>query len=158
MNLDDFEYECRMLQRESEEVLQDKRQDYSPQEDVLENFKGDGEFLGLDPKLICLVHITKQLRAIRNYAQGHKLVAEQALPRIRDAYNYLKLLNALIVEEEENESSSHRASETPKGGEGTRVPPSASAVAEPEQGVPSLLSKPSRAKTHLGVGQRSFRG
>ena len=98
MNQARFEELCKELERDSESLLEGKRQDYSPQEDVLQNFKLNGQFLGLTPEQICIVYISKHLQALVNSSQGHTLVVEGARSRILDIYNYLKLLNALVTE------------------------------------------------------------
>ena len=114
MQKDQFEFLVRELRREADELLLEKGQDYAPQEDVLQNFKVDAAFLGLDPKLLCMVYMTKHLRAVSNSLQGHSLKVESVQERLRDVYNYIQFLYAMV---EAEDASRRDSTDTPiKGG------------------------------------------
>jgi len=88
-------------------LLRWKREDYSPREDVLENFRQAGSILGVPPSVVASAYLLKHVLAVLNAVRGGKYVWDWQSPdsreglkqRIVDARNYLLLLAACLEEE-----------------------------------------------------------
>jgi hypothetical protein len=84
-----------------------KREDYSPREDVLENFRQVGDVLGIRASVVACTYLLKHVLAVLNAVRGGKYVWDWQTPdgreglkqRIVDARNYLLLLAACVEEE-----------------------------------------------------------
>lgn len=86
-----------------------KREDYSPREDVLENFGQVGAMLGARPSMIAATYLLKHVLAILNAVRSGRYVWDWQSPdgreglkqRIADARNYLLLLAACLDDEQQ---------------------------------------------------------
>ena len=89
------------LQKQEAAILENKGKDYTiGSEDRLDNFKRNAEHMGLKPKQVCYVYLSKHLDAIASYIKFGKVESEPIEERIADARNYLFLLFALIKDEQ----------------------------------------------------------
>lgn len=85
-----------------------KRTEYTSTDDVLQNFKQNAKFLGMTPKQIAIVYLTKHYQSIVIAVQTGKLSwtwvtengSEGLKQRFADMVNYAHLLAAIIDEEE----------------------------------------------------------
>lgn len=111
MNQNHFD-ECTLaLLDECKELLITKGKDYSSETDKLANFKEAELFTSCDRWEAWEIYFFKHIQAIQNYFRsGRKPLSESIHHRIRDAINYLVLLEALLVEEEKDAKN-----EKPKG-------------------------------------------
>lgn len=84
-------------------IAKSKGFDYTKgSEDALANFKEGGQALGIDSKIVCWVFMNKHYQAITNYIRTRgKSESEPIEERVKDMINYLVLMLALIVEENE---------------------------------------------------------
>lgn len=74
--------------------------------DALANFKEAGKDVNVDALKICWIFMNKHYTAITNYVKtGGQSESEPIAERIKDMINYLVLLQGLIVEIEEQKSS-----------------------------------------------------
>ena len=90
-------------------IMDWKRDEYSPQEDRLQNFREVAEFLGRTPAEVALAYLMKHVQSIAlavktgKYAWAWETEGGEGLKqRIADARNYLLLLAACL--EEANDS------------------------------------------------------
>jgi hypothetical protein len=67
--------------------------------DPLENFKVLGRMLGLDPKVVACVYLTKHIFSICTQSRGGEDGGEDYGARCADAVNFLRVIYALAGEE-----------------------------------------------------------
>lgn len=83
-------------------LLVTKGGEYASDADALDNFKSGAADIGINPKQILWIYMSKHLKSIKSYIRkGHALSTEPIEGRIQDARNYLFLLHCLIKEEED---------------------------------------------------------
>lgn len=75
-----------------------KGKEYAGSDDRLANFKRLGADLGMDPRAVLWVYLTKHLDAIRSYLRRGHVLSEPIEGRIDDAILYLVLLKCLDIE------------------------------------------------------------
>ena len=94
------------LLAEADSLMNCKNEDYTKgNEDYLANFK-EGNLFGISPLQTCGLFMKKHMDAIYNYIKsGGQSESEPIRERIKDAINYLILLNALIEEHEISEGT-----------------------------------------------------
>lgn len=92
---------------------------YSAQSDAFENFKRNGERLGLSKYQIWAVYCGKHLDSIFNTIKAAPFQpvdkSEGLQGRIDDAINYLELLSGMLKEDENTERISDRDNEPLRG-------------------------------------------
>lgn len=89
-----------------------KRTEYTSSKDVLQNFKQNAQFLGMEPEEIALVYLTKHYQSIVIAVQTHRYNwvwetangSEGLKQRFADMVNYAHLLAAIIDEHESEEA------------------------------------------------------
>ena len=90
------------LKHLEEQVLFSKSDSYSSEDDVLSNFKTNGEALGLSPFQIWAVYFNKHVDSINNAIKNNpnKPIdpSETLRSRIIDARNYLSILDSMLIE------------------------------------------------------------
>lgn len=94
-------------------LLKIKRSEYTQEEDdCLQNFRQVGDFLGLEPEMVCLVYLTKHFQSIQRAVESGEYSfswwdeqgnVEGLKQRISDLRNYLLLLSAILDEKEGSE-------------------------------------------------------
>jgi len=109
MNSQDFENLRETFLSKEAEIFDWKRGEYGDGEDKLLNFKQIGNFVGIYPSEVCMIHMLKHVQslalAIKNGKHKNKWFwcdekgNEGLKQRIADARNYLLLLAACIEEE-----------------------------------------------------------
>ena len=88
------------LIKEEADILNRKGAEYASDEDANANFKKRAEDIGIDPKQILWIFLSKHLDSIKSYIKkGKEISDEPIVGRINDARNYLFLLHCLICEE-----------------------------------------------------------
>jgi len=88
------------LVKEEMDLLNKKGAEYASDTDALANFKKRAEDIGIGPKQILWIFLSKHLDSIKSYIKkGHVISDEPIEGRIQDARNYLFLLSCLIDEE-----------------------------------------------------------
>lgn len=103
MNKNAFEEVVTGLLDECRELLIRKGGDYSPNDDKLQNFKQAADFTSCNKWQALEIYLFKHLQAISNwFKSGRKQLNEDIKHRIRDSINYFILLEAMIVEEEQD--------------------------------------------------------
>jgi hypothetical protein len=108
MILEEFERVADEFTKKERELLFTKRGEYASERDVLQNFKEQSDFLGLDADVIALMLLFKHVQGIKEAVMGGKIDwgwetterSEGTKQRIADCRNYLLLLAAVIDEEE----------------------------------------------------------
>lgn len=100
MTKQDFLKFREQLQKEEEEIIKGKGEDYTKSsEDQLANFK-EGSIFGLTPLQTAGIFTKKHVDAIYNYIKTDgKSESEPIRERIKDARNYLLFILALIEDE-----------------------------------------------------------
>lgn len=101
-----------------------KREDYSPREDVLENFRQAAGVLGVRPSLIAATYMLKHVLAVLNAIREGRYAWEWQLSsgreglkqRIADARNYLLLLAACLDEEHRDTGPTETSPGAAQGG------------------------------------------
>lgn len=68
--------------------------------DAFDNFKRTGEDLKITQEKILWIFFKKHLDGVLNYINGHEVQRESIHGRIKDAINYLALLDGMIVDKE----------------------------------------------------------
>lgn len=97
MKIDEYKKLCEVIEMEEAKVENRKRPSYTAgNEDVLHNFKRDGELAGVDPMQNWLAHFLKQVAAIVSYVRNPDVLpSEPLLSRMVDIRVYAKLGMAL---------------------------------------------------------------
>jgi hypothetical protein len=99
MTIEEFDKLFVTMCEEERDLLMRKGIEYSGKEDRLANFKKLANDLGLNPKQVLFVYLTKHLDSIRSYIKNGKVMSNESIEgRIADARNYLALLRGLIEE------------------------------------------------------------
>lgn len=101
MKLDRYLELCSQLESMEKAVEESKRASYTAgNEDVLHNFKRDGEIQGVGALQNWLGHFLKQVAAIVSYVRNPDVVPSEPLAsRAGDIRTYCRLLLALAVDE-----------------------------------------------------------
>ncbi len=88
--------------KERTKLMFDKGGEYSKgKEDINFNFKDVAERLGLNPYQILMVYLEKAILSIEKWIYDGKLSSGETIhSRIKDALNYLDILESLIQENE----------------------------------------------------------
>ncbi len=88
------------VQEEEYNIMVGKGKEYTvSDEDKLKNFKSIAERMKTTPAMVAMVYLLKHIDSIRNYVlSGTEASDEPINGRIRDARNYLLLLEAIINE------------------------------------------------------------
>ncbi len=102
-----YEELAKEFQEAEQVILSNKRHEYSPNYDVLENFKQISDFVGIPKEQVALVYLLKHIQSIAMAIRGYEKYnwtwatkdGEGLKQRIADARNYLLLLAACIEEE-----------------------------------------------------------
>lgn len=90
------------LVKEEADILNRKGAEYASDTDANANFKKRAEDIGIDPKQILWIFLSKHLDSIKSYVKkGKEISDEPIMGRINDARNYLFLLHCLIEEEKQ---------------------------------------------------------
>lgn len=106
MKISEFEKVQKFLSSESQKVQDDKRPAYTiGSDDVLANFKRVGNAAGIPPSKVALVYFLKHVDSITAYIKDRDAISqsEPMVGRIVDAKNYLDLMAACLIEEEDKE-------------------------------------------------------
>lgn len=82
------------------DTMDQGQKEYTLTRDVFDNFSRVGSELGTDRKLVLWIYLRKHMDGILNHLKGHKLQRESVHGRVKDAVNYLVILDAMIAEEE----------------------------------------------------------
>lgn len=95
--------------KEEMDLLNKKGAEYASDSDALDNFKRQGEELGLNPLQVLSVLMNKHYRSIQSYIRkGEKTVSNEPIEgRIQDLRNYSFLMLCLledIKQEKKNET------------------------------------------------------
>jgi hypothetical protein len=85
--------------KEEMDLLNKKGAEYASDADALANFKKRAEDIGIDPKQILWIFLSKHLDSIKSYIKKGKEISDEPIAgRIQDARNYLFLLHCLNEE------------------------------------------------------------
>lgn len=88
-----------------EQIFSRKVEEYA-RGDRLSNFKVVAKFMGLTPEKVCFVWILKHIEALKSFIndldEGKLQSPERWTEKIGDTINYMILLEALIVERQED--------------------------------------------------------
>jgi DNA-binding SARP family transcriptional activator len=85
--------------KEEMDLLTRKGAEYASDADALANFKKRAEDIGIDPKQILWIFLSKHLDSIKSFVKKGKEISDEPIAgRIQDARNYLFLLHCLIDE------------------------------------------------------------
>lgn len=100
MKVDAFFKWMKEVQEEEYTIMVGKGKEYTvSDEDKLKNFKSIAERMKTTPANVAMVYLLKHMDSIRNYVlSGVEASDEPINGRIRDARNYLLLLEAIINE------------------------------------------------------------
>ena len=102
MNNNQFTEVVLGLLDECKELLVKKGEDYSTDADRLDSFKSAEQFTSLTQWQCWEALFFKHVQSLRSYMKsGRKPLNEDIHHRIRDAINYLILLEAMLVEEQD---------------------------------------------------------
>ncbi len=113
MNQNQFDEVVLAITDECKQLLMDKGKDYSSVDDKLLNFKQAAQFTSCNKWQALEIYFFKHIQAISNwFKNGRKQLNEDIKHRIRDSINYLILLEAMIVEEEQSHESQGDAAKT----------------------------------------------
>ncbi len=94
------------LIKEEMKLLEQKGAEYASDADALANFKKRAEDIGIDPKQILWIFLSKHLDSIKSFIKkGHVVSNEPIEGRVQDARNYLFLLLCLLDEEKTQQSA-----------------------------------------------------
>jgi hypothetical protein len=100
MTSEQFENYARSLIQRADLIWQKKVNSYTGGAiDPLENFKVLGKMLGLDPKVVACVYLTKHIFSLCTQARGGEDGGEGYRERCADAVNFLRVVYALAGEE-----------------------------------------------------------
>ena len=104
MKRQDFEALLKRLQADELEISQTKGKEYAREDneydDVLDNFKRAGNFVGVSSMMACLVYLYKHFSAVAAYAQNGDALSEEGIAgRIADLRLYAALFLALAEDE-----------------------------------------------------------
>ena len=98
MTLDERNEAIAEIFQDCSKILESKGRDYSGEEDAYRNFSKVASSLGLPPRQVLLVYLSKHLDAIFNAVKENpytpKRVAESFEQSCLDAINYLAILAA----------------------------------------------------------------
>lgn len=103
MKVADFKDLTKQLLNECMAIMDTKGMAYSGQEDKLGNFKRLATKYKVSPLLVWAIFFGKHLDSVDAYIRGEYVDSEPITGRIKDLINYLFLLNALIVEDQEHD-------------------------------------------------------
>lgn len=98
MNIERYQEVVEDITNHRNKISKGKRRDYTNHDvDVLKNFKGSGDELGITSIQALGNHLHKQMSAIYSYIKSDgQSESEPIKDRISDALNYLELLYALL--------------------------------------------------------------
>jgi hypothetical protein len=83
------------------ETLRAKGEEYSGTEDRLRNFRETAAACGVDIPVVWMVFFRKGLAAVEKWCRDGELKSNESIhDRIKDAINYLLLLELIALEEE----------------------------------------------------------
>jgi hypothetical protein len=101
-NLEFYSLMDRLFQ-DAKAIAKSKGEDYTRgSEDALANFKEGGKDIDIDPIKVCWIFMNKHYQAITNYVKTNgQSESEPISERIKDAINYLVLMQALITEKQQ---------------------------------------------------------
>ena len=104
----------RSIVKEEADILNRKGAEYASDTDANANFKKRAEDIGIDPKQILWIFLSKHLDSIKSFIKKGKEISDEPIAgRINDARNYLFLLSCLIEEEKQVKSKEeHKKKET----------------------------------------------
>jgi len=100
MNTIEFDELCDKLALDRRAIVMAKRPEYTEGHvDVLNNFKVVAAELGITPIQVWYVYFRKHVASIAQFAKNPEMkLSEPIQERVKDAMNYLELLNALLHE------------------------------------------------------------
>lgn len=112
MNQERFERLVDAAIAELRDLLIVKGGEYAGSEDRLANFKRGAQLTGASAQQVLFIYLSKHYDAIATYIRDRATGTERRRSepiegRIHDAINYLLLLEALVVEDEEREHNTH---------------------------------------------------
>lgn len=102
---DRFDRLCVQIDNRAEEILEEKKAVYSPNDDRLEDFHFVAQALGIRPSQVAAVYLLKHVQSLavrirdRNYQWYDAGSTEGLLSRAADIINLTKLLMACVDEE-----------------------------------------------------------
>ena len=103
--------------KEEMELLNKKGAEYASDTDALANFKKRSDDIGIDPKQILWIFLSKHLDSIKYFIKKGQVASSEPIEgRIQDARNYLFLLTCLIAEDKEMAKKSPPEEEGNTGG------------------------------------------
>lgn len=82
-----------------DKIMDVKQEDYAAPTDVLYNFKTVGDLMGMEPRQVAGVYMSKHLISILHWAGTGEQESEDFAERIADAHNYLDFMYALYLED-----------------------------------------------------------
>ena len=129
----DFDRLLAWMEDREHDLLGYKRGECASEEDVLQNFRQNADFLGVTPESLCFVYAMKHIQSIGRAvgdpsatltweSGGHEGLGQ----RISDARNYLVLLAAILSErgqEHEDRARDSRPAGSEDGGVDLEAPP-----------------------------------
>lgn len=101
MKVETFFKWMKEVQEEEYTIMVGKGKEYTvSDEDKLKNFKSIAERMQTTPQMVAMVYLLKHMDSIRNYVLTGKEASDEPINgRIRDARNYLLLLEAILMEQ-----------------------------------------------------------
>lgn len=100
MNIETFEKLIKETDKTCLDIMANRKNDYAPEDDRLENFKIAAVMEGLTPAQDCCAKGSKQIVAVYKMVQmsakGFHYSKAQWDEKIHDSINYLKFLKAII--------------------------------------------------------------
>lgn len=99
----DFNSLLKIKHEEEENLLASKGQEYTiGDSDRLVAFKEIAKQIGITPKQVCMVFMTKHFFSLCNYVSGQSIpITEQLSDRVTDLRNYALFLEALDEDEDQ---------------------------------------------------------
>lgn len=91
-----------------QKILTSKTKEYATDKDRLHNFKRSSEVLGVSPAKSCFAYFTKHLVSIMDMVDFRRPSQLAIDEKFTDAINYLLLLEALLVERENEKRKNNK--------------------------------------------------
>lgn len=116
MNNADFERECNaLIDDATKNIMKSKGREYAGNEDRLANFKRGAHNVGVNPETVLFIYLSKHWDSIstfirdlekeKSYGAVACKLSEPIQERLKDALNYILLLNGLLMERKHHEDN-----------------------------------------------------
>lgn len=117
MNNEVFEKECvKLIGDATQNIMKSKGREYAGNDDRLANFKRGAANVGVNPETVLFIYLSKHWDSISTFIKDLEKekrfdavsngLSEPIQERLKDALNYILLLNGLLVERKQYEDNS----------------------------------------------------